>query len=151
MNSAQRRLLRDLKTLETDAPYGCAAAPEPNNILHWIATISGPKGTPWEKGRFKLSLTFPSDYPQLPPQARFLSRMFHPNINDHGGVCVDILGRNWTPVNDVGTILLSLQALLCTPNPESPANGDAAGLWKTNRPEYNRRVTEVAAASLRGD
>jgi ubiquitin-conjugating enzyme E2 A len=142
--------MRDLKTLETDAPYGCTAAPQPNNMLHWIGTISGPKGTAWERGRFKLSLTFPSDYPQLPPQARFLSLMFHPNIYSSGDVCVDILGRNWTPVNDVATVLLSLQALLCTPNPKSPANRDAAELWRTNRCEYDRRVSEVAVASLEG-
>jgi ubiquitin-conjugating enzyme E2 A len=67
--------------------------------------------------------------------------MFHPNIYANGEICLDILQNQWSPIYDIGAILTSIQSLLCDPNPNSPANSEAARLWNENRREYNRRVT----------
>lgn len=60
-----------------------------------------------------------------------------------GAICLDILANQWSPIYDVAAILASIQSLLTDPNPNSPANVEAAKLYVENRREYDRKVTEV--------
>jgi len=96
--------------------------------------------TPFEDGTFKLLLTFDESYPNKPPTVKFLSRMFHPNVYANGELCLDILQNRWSPTYDVAAILTSIQSLLHDPNPNSPANAEAAMLYRENMKEYVRRV-----------
>lgn len=64
-----------------------------------------------------------------------------------GGICLDILQNKWTASYDVTAILASIQSLLPDPNPNSPANAEAAKLYVENRREYNRRVKESVEAT----
>ena len=57
-----------------------------------------------------------------------------------GSICLDILQNNWSPIYDVAAILTSIQSLLTDPNPNSPANSEAARLFTENREEYTRQV-----------
>ena len=75
----RRRLMRDMKRLEKDAPSGVAGAPCTDNIMIWNAVILGPEETPFEDGVFKLIFEFEETYPTKPPQVRFASKMYHPN------------------------------------------------------------------------
>jgi len=109
--------------------------------------IFGPDDTPWDGGTFKLTLQFTEDYPNKPPTVRFVSKMFHPNIYADGSICLDILQNQWSPIYDVAAILTSIQSLLCDPNPNSPANSEAARMYSENRREYNRRVREIVEQS----
>ena len=91
-----------------------------------------PADTPFEDGTFKLILTFDESYPTKPPTVKFLSRMFHPNVYANGELCLDILQNRWSPTYDVAAILTSIQSLLHDPNPNSPANAEAAQLYREN-------------------
>ncbi|KAK6787681.1 hypothetical protein RDI58_016206 [Solanum bulbocastanum] len=122
-----------------------------NNIMLWNAVIFGPDDTPWDGGTFKLTLQFSEDYPNKPPTVRFVSRMFHPNIYADGSICLDILQNQWSPIYDVAAILTSIQSLLCDPNPNSPANSEAARMFSENKREYNRRVREIVEQSWTAD
>ncbi|KAL6587514.1 Ubiquitin-conjugating enzyme E2 2 [Orobanche minor] len=102
-------------------------------------------------GTFKLILQFTEDYPNKPPTVRFISRMFHPNIYADGSICLDILQNQWSPIYDVAAILTSIQSLLCDPNPNSPANSEAARLFSENKREYNRKVREIVEQSWTAD
>ncbi|CAN8266724.1 unnamed protein product [Cochlearia groenlandica] len=148
---ARKRLMRDFKRLQQDPPAGISGAPQDNNIMLWNAVIFGPDDTPWDGGTFKLSLQFSEDYPNKPPTVRFVSRMFHPNIYADGSICLDILQNQWSPIYDVAAILTSIQSLLCDPNPNSPANSEAARMFSESRREYNRRVREVVEQSWTAD
>ncbi|CAF2000080.1 unnamed protein product [Brassica oleracea var. botrytis] len=86
-----------------------------------------------------------------PPTVRFVSRMFHPNIYADGSICLDILQNQWSPIYDVAAILTSIQSLLCDPNPNSPANSEAARMFSESKREYNRRVREVVEPSWTAD
>merc|ERR1712039_1170792 len=77
----------------------------------------------------------------------FITKMFHPNIYADGSICLDILQNQWSPIYDISAILTSIQSLLTDPNPNSPANSEAAKLWSENRREYNRRVTQIVEES----
>lgn len=103
--------------------------------------------TPFEDGTFKLILTFDESYPNKPPTVKFLSRMFHPNVYANGELCLDILQNRWSPTYDVTAILTSVQSLLHDPNPGSPANAEAAMLYRENMKEYVRRVKETVEES----
>jgi hypothetical protein len=72
---------------------------------------------------------------------KFESKMFHPNIYNDGGICLDILQNQWSPIYDVSAILTSIQSLLCDPNPNSPANSEAARLYS----ECKRGVQQEGA------
>lgn len=75
---------------------------------------------------FELFLEFTEEYPNKPPKVKFTSKLFHPNIYKDGNICLDILSTNWSPIYDVSSILTSIQSLLSDPNPNSPANAEAA-------------------------
>lgn len=66
------------------------------------------------------------------PKVRFLTKIYHPNIDRLGRICLDVLKSNWSPALQIRTILLSIQALLSSPNPDDPLANDVAEEWKNN-------------------
>jgi hypothetical protein len=82
-----------------------------------------------------------------PIQVKFITKLFHPNVYTDGAICLDILGSQWSPIYDVAAILTSIQSLLTDPNPNSPANVEAAKLYVENRREYDRKVAEAIEAT----
>ncbi|PVU95961.1 hypothetical protein BB559_002544 [Furculomyces boomerangus] len=143
----RRRLFRDFKRLKNDSPTGIMGTPCADNIMVWNAIILGPAETPFEDGTFKLIMNFDESYPNRPPTVRFISEMFHPNVYANGDLCLDILQSRWSPAYDVSAILTSIQSLLHDPNPNSPANAEAAALYRENRREYVRRIRETVEKS----
>jgi len=78
----------------------------------------------------------PSPPPPLPPaQVRFLTKVYHPNVDKLGRICLDILKDKWSPALQIRTVLLSIQALLSAPNPDDPLDEGIARHWKTNEAE----------------
>ena len=67
-----------------------------------------------------------------PPKVRFLTKIYHPNIDRLGRICLDILKDKWSPALQIRTVLLSIQALLSAPNPDDPLANDVAEHWKKN-------------------
>ena len=74
--------------------------------------------------------------------------MFHPNVYADGRICLDILQNQWSPIYDVWAVLTSIRSLLGDPNPNSPANSEAASIYNGNKNEYERRVKQVVEKSL---
>ncbi|PVV05172.1 hypothetical protein BB560_000318 [Smittium megazygosporum] len=144
---SKRRLMRDFRRLQNDPPNGVNGAPCADNIMIWNAVIFGPVETPFEDGTFKLIMNFDETYPNKPPSVKFISEMFHPNVYANGELCLDILQNRWSPTYDVAAILISIRSLLHDPNPNSPANAEAAALYRENRREYTRRVRETVEKS----
>lgn len=93
-----------------------------------------PDDTPWEDGTFRLQLEFTEDYPNKAPTVKFVTKLFHPNVYADGSICLDILQNQWSPIYDISAILTSIQSLLCDPNPNSPANSEAARLYQVRWP-----------------
>jgi len=139
MTLATLRLTRELQKLKEESVEGIEIN-ETNDIMDWYANIMGPPDTPFEGGVFRLQLRFGSDYPIKPPSVRFVSKMFHPNVYRDGKICVDILQGQWSPAQNIRSILISIRSLLMDPNPNSPANRDAATLFRDNYEEYAKKV-----------
>ncbi|KAI0276038.1 ubiquitin-conjugating enzyme/RWD-like protein [Russula aff. rugulosa BPL654] len=133
-----------------------------NNLYEWEIMIIGPADTLYEGGFFRARLTFPPEFPDLPPKMRFITPMWHPNIYVNGDVCISILhapgndqygyedaGERWMPVHSVESILLSVISLLSseTPNLDSPANVDAAKEVRTDFAAYKKKVRRLVRRS----
>ena len=95
----------------------------------------------------RLELSFTEEYPNKPPTVKFLTKLFHPNVYTNGAICLDILQNQWSPIYDVAAILTSIQSLLTDPNPNSPANVEAAKLYQENRREYDKKVEAMVQLS----
>ncbi|KAJ3691783.1 hypothetical protein LUZ61_020947 [Rhynchospora tenuis] len=96
----------------------------------------------------KLTMLFPRDYPFHPPDVRFKSRLYHPNIYADGHICASILHLEWTPaLSQPQLILLSIQSILDSPILEAPANQEAANLYMKYRKQYSRKVRAICAAT----
>lgn len=102
--------------LMTKPTPGVSAFPHNGDMLHWIGTITGPEKTPYEGLTLKLGFVFPATYPYVPPEVRFKTPIYHPNVDMKGRICLDILKDKWSAVLNVGSVLLSLQSLLGEPN-----------------------------------
>ena len=109
---------------------GISATPYEDNLRYFNVVIAGPQESPFEGGIFKLELFLPGEYPMAPPKVRFLTKMYHPNIDKLGRICLDILKDKWSPALQIRTVLLSIQALLSAPNPDDPLANDVADHWK---------------------
>ena len=64
------------------------------------------------------------------PKVLFLTKIYHPNIDRLCRICLDTLKKNWTPAIQIRTLLLSIQSLLTSPNPDDPLANDVAECWK---------------------
>ncbi|KAG6738172.1 hypothetical protein POTOM_059735 [Populus tomentosa] len=154
---ASKRILKELKDLQKDPPTSCSAGPVAEDMFHWQATIMGPADSPYAGGVFLVSIHFPPDYPFKPPKVAFRTKVFHPNINSNGSICLDILKEQWSPALTISKVflltllrlpenkvkknyktlvLLSICSLLTDPNPDDPLVPEIAHMYKTDRAKY---------------
>lgn len=134
--STVNRLKNELKELETNPPTNCSANMVSDDIYHWQATILGPEGSPYENGVFYLQILFPQDYPFKPPKVKFITKIYHCNINNNGNICLDILKEQWSPALTISKILLSICSLMDDQNPNDPLMIDIANLYMKNKDEF---------------
>ncbi len=139
---AMRRLNKELQEIISDPPANCSAGPVDEDLFHWKATIMGPTETPYQGGVFYLDIYFPSDYPFKPMKINFITKIYHPNIDSSGNICLDILKNNWSPALGISKVLLSICSLLDEPNPDDPLVVDIAKLYKNNRDKFIANATE---------
>ncbi|KAK1430626.1 hypothetical protein QVD17_13503 [Tagetes erecta] len=133
---ASKRILKELKDLQKDPPTSCSAGPVAEDMFHWQATIMGPPDSPYSGGVFLVTIHFPPDYPFKPPKVAFRTKVFHPNINSNGSICLDILKEQWSPALTISKVLLSICSLLTDPNPDDPLVPEIAHMYKTDRSKY---------------
>ena len=148
---ATRRIQKELEDITKDPPAGCSAGPVGDDLYNWEGYIFGPSESPYAGGVFKLNIRFPTDYPFKQPHIEFTTKIFHPNINSAGGICLDILKTQWSPALTISKVLLSILSLLTDPNPNDPLVPDIAGLYKTNRVAYEEKAREWTMTYAMGD
>ncbi|KAJ2779665.1 Ubiquitin-conjugating enzyme E2 7 [Coemansia javaensis] len=156
------KLHKELKELSRNAnPAFSVGLVDSDNVFEWTITLFGPTETYYEGGMFKAVMKFPANYPYEPPTLRFTSKVWHPNVYEDGRVCISILhspnedpmgyedvSERWSPAQSVESILVSVIAMLSSPNDESPANVDAAKMWRDDRAGYKRRVRRCVEQSM---
>ena len=137
---ALRRIQRELADIQKDPPSNCSAGPEGEDLFKWEGVIMGPNDSPYQGGVFRLKIVFPVDYPFKPPHLQFQTKIYHPNINSAGLICLDILKGQWSPALTISKVLLSITSLLTDPNPDDPFVLEIANLYKHDRRRYEEEA-----------
>eukprot|EP01022_Parablepharisma_sp_SALTPOND_P033815 TRINITY_DN89713_c1_g1_i1.p1 TRINITY_DN89713_c1_g1~~TRINITY_DN89713_c1_g1_i1.p1 ORF type:complete len:262 (+),score=0.97 TRINITY_DN89713_c1_g1_i1:112-786(+) len=108
-----------------------------------LPPLSQQKDTAYEGGTYIIDIEIPPDYPFKPPKMRFETKIWHPNISSvTGAICLDILKNEWTPALTIRTALISLQALLCAPEPKDPQDAEVAKQYLSNRKLFEQTAKE---------
>lgn len=95
MSTLPRRILKETERLLSEPVQGITAIPDENNARYFHVTIDGPEDSPFQGGTFKLELFLPEEYPMAAPKVRFMTKIYHPNIDKLGRICLDILKGNY--------------------------------------------------------
>jgi ubiquitin-conjugating enzyme E2 D/E len=139
---ALKRILKELIDLGKDPPANCSAGPVGDDLFHWQCTMMGPDDSPYLGGVYSLNIHFPPDYPFKPPKVNFTTKIYHPNINSNGSICLDILKDQWSPALTISKVLLSISSLLTDANPDDPLVPEIAHIYKTDKKRYEATARE---------
>ena len=140
------RMKKELERLQNDPPHGVSCWPKEGRLDCLEAKLLGSKDTPYEGGIFKLEIKIPERYPFEPPQVQFLTKIYHPNIDTAGRICLDVLKSppqgSWKPAQNIYTVLTSIQLLVSEPNPDDGLMADISHEYKHNRPRFVEKAKE---------
>jgi len=162
MTAARELLKKELQRLCKDDSIFSVGLKDDSNWFKWDISFTGQQDTMYEGGIFSAEMSFPQDFPLSPPELKFVSEMWHPNIYKDGKVCISILhppgtdrfneqetaDERWRPIISVETILISVQSMLLEPNTDSPANIDASKMFKEDPKAFRRKVRQLAEQSV---
>jgi len=138
-----KRIIRELADLRKDPPANCSAGPiDEADIFNWDGVMFGPADSPYSGGIFKVTIQFPVDYPFKPPRIIFTTKIYHPNINTAGFICLDILKQNWSPALTISKVLLSVLSMLTDPNPNDPLMPEIAQQYVNDRAAYEAKARQ---------
>ena len=145
---AMIRLRKEFSEIDLPA-HASVHLPDKDDLMNFNVTIdlTNEKESLWSKGKYEFKMAIPFSYPHDPPKATCHTKIYHPNIDREGAVCLNILRADWKPVLGVNAVILGLIFLFIEPNPTDPLNLEAAEVLRSNPGEFNRRV----ARSLRGE
>uniref|UniRef100_A0AC34R347 UBC core domain-containing protein n=1 Tax=Panagrolaimus sp. JU765 TaxID=591449 RepID=A0AC34R347_9BILA len=138
LDMTPKRIQLDLEELERHPIKGVNLGPINDNLYEWMIVVDGPSTTVYEGGLFFVEITIPTDYPFNPPSIKFRTRIYHPNIDSQGRVCVDLISGNWTPQKTMHTVIEGIVSLLHHCQPEDalvPAIGE---MYMNNIQEFER-------------
>jgi ubiquitin-conjugating enzyme E2 M len=119
------RLAKDIseltlaKTMAIEFPEGA------DKMLHFVITIKPDEGY-YRGGKFVFDFNVPAVYPHEPPKVKCTQKIYHPNVDVEGNVCLNILREDWSPVLSISSCVYGLQFLFMDPNPDDPLNKEAA-------------------------
>ncbi|CAM8959063.1 hypothetical protein QQ045_003246 [Rhodiola kirilowii] len=157
MQASRARLFKELKEVqrEKSADPDIQLVCDDSNIFKWTALIKGPSETAYEGGVFQLAFAVPEQYPLQPPQVRFLTKIFHPNVHfKTGEICLDILKNAWSPAWTLQSVCRAIIALMAHPEPDSPLNCDSGNLLRSGDKRgflsMARMYTKLAAMPKKG-
>ncbi|XP_054441137.1 ubiquitin-conjugating enzyme E2 L3-like isoform X2 [Pteronotus mesoamericanus] len=92
---------------------------------------------PYDKGAFRIEINFPAEYPFKPPKIIFKTKIYHPNIDEKGQVCLPVISaENWKPATKTDQVIQALIALVNDPQPEHPLRADLAEEYSKDHKKF---------------
>jgi ubiquitin-protein ligase len=119
-------------------------------ISFWRLLIEGPEGTSYAGGVFVAYIHFPDAYPAEPPEVRFVTPIYHCNINNSGRVCHSIFDRDYNSATKVSFILQCVYGLLMYPAPDDPLDSMLAAEFISNPGQYNAKAAVFTQQHAKG-
>lgn len=144
LRPGELRVQKDVSELDGG---DCARAefPNPNDLMNFFVVVCPDSGY-WKGYQYRFEFTVPDMYPHEPPKVKCLDKIYHPNIDYEGNVCLNILRADWKPVLDINAVIYGLIILFDQPNPDDPLNHEAADTLRNSKAEFAQNVLR----SLRG-
>lgn len=145
-----KRIRRELEELNAaPSKHFSVYLPDPGDATHWLAKLKGPPDSLYADGEFSLSIDLSGGYPLAAPRLRFLTPIYHPNVDRPGQICLDLLQDKWSPAITISKVVESISYVLSNPMPEEPLNQDIADQmrrdpigFEANAKEWTRRFAK---------
>ncbi|KAK9758581.1 Ubiquitin-conjugating enzyme [Popillia japonica] len=119
-----------------------------NDLSSFILNVKPTEGY-WQDGCFKFHIKVTEEYNMVPPIVKCITRLWHPNINETGEVCLSLLrqhsvdGLGWSPIRRLNDVVWGLHALFTDLlNFDDPLNIEAADMYRNSKDEFHRKVSE---------
>jgi len=149
VTAAQLRVQRDLNELSLGSTMKTTFA-NPDDILNFTLTIEPDEGM-YKGGSFLFTFAINQNFPHDPPKVKCNQKIYHPNIDLEGNVCLNILREDWKPVLNLNAVIVGMQFLFLEPNASDPLNKEAAEDLRTNRDGFRRNAkTAMGGGSVKG-
>ncbi|ESN92148.1 hypothetical protein HELRODRAFT_186164 [Helobdella robusta] len=141
--AASRRLTKELQDIRNlNLKVFRDIHVDESNILVWSGLVV-PENVPYNKGAFRVRIDFPAEYPFKPPKITFQTKIYHPNIDEKGQVCLPIISsENWKPATRTDQVIQALTALVNEPEPEHPLRADLAEEYTKDKKKFLKNAEE---------
>ncbi|KDN44071.1 putative ubiquitin-conjugating enzyme E2 [Tilletiaria anomala UBC 951] len=140
---AQLRVQKDITELELPKTMK-TEFPDPSDLLNFQLTIDPDEGM-YKGGSFRFTFTINNNYPHEPPKVKCVQKVYHPNLDLEGNVCLNILREDWKPVLNLNSVMVGLQYLFLEPNADDPLNKEAAEDLRRDRKAFATNVKKTLA------
>ena len=163
--SGLERISKEFKDINRNPIANCGVTVglfNDDDVTKWRVSLLGPKDTSYKGGLFYLSINFPEDYPEKPPEVCFITPIYHVNVNPKaptfpgaeslGHVCISTLNW-WKKEYTMREVLTNIFALFYLGNPDSPYGLDRADEFRNNRVLYEEKIkkyTKQYASPMKG-
>ena len=138
-----KRLSKELGDFNKEPIPGVEVKIIDDTITHWHVIIEGPKGTPYEGGKFTVNVDFSDNYPFKCPKVSFVTKIYHPNVKtDTGEICAQALQNQWVPTLNADFVIKMLRELIEHPNHESPQEAEIARELMTAPDQFTASAKE---------
>ncbi|KAJ6555011.1 ubiquitin-conjugating enzyme/RWD-like protein [Mycena vulgaris] len=137
MDARLRRVNKEIADCKNDKTSNIRIDLIDSSPFHLKGSFPGPEDTPYQGGHFEVDIVIPESYPFQPVKMKFITKVYHPNVSSaSGAICLDILKDAWSPVLTLKSTLISLQSLLCSPEPNDPQDAEVAKHYTTSKHSF---------------
>lgn len=144
-----RLLVKEVQEMEANLPPTCKAKFEDPNELHKFEIYVLPDEGYWIGGKFNFYIEVPEEYNMVPPKVKCQTRLWHPNINEDGDICLSLLRQNsidglgWAPTRTLKDVVWGLNSLFTDLlNFDDPLNNEAAEHYQKDKEGFKVKVRE---------
>ncbi len=140
--AGELRLQKEMTDLGKDLdPSVKMTFPDPNNIMEFNVSIKiNDEESLWYPATYNFNIKVPPNYPHDPPRCTCTTKIYHPNIDLSGNVCLNILRADWKPILGVSIVLIGLKMLFLEPNANDPLNHEAANVMRADPTLFKNNV-----------
>mmetsp|Transcript_1090 Transcript_1090/g.3187 ORF Transcript_1090/g.3187 Transcript_1090/m.3187 type:complete len:211 (-) Transcript_1090:965-1597(-) len=135
------RIQKDIAELD-GGKVATITFPKANDLTTFDVAVSPDTGY-WQGATYDFTFNIPPHYPHSPPKVECKTKIYHPNIDLQGKVCLNILREDWKPVLDINAVIYGLIYLFYEPNPDDPLNHEAAELFRKDVRQFENLVNRT--------